>query len=854
MRKSFLFLAVVFFLSIFFSITATAQKFYISPNGKAVICSNDSLKLEAASGYAKYVWSTGNTTRFEVAKKGGWYYCIAADAKGNIYADSIYITSLTPKTLKVSTIPSSASICAGDSMVIEVNMGFKSYAWNNGSKDRRLVIRPTANGYLKLEVVDSNGCQQNYVVTYSVKNCSAGCVGILQGHPDLNLCGTNDSVRFEVKNGYKSYVWSDGSTGRLKTAKTKGWYKVTVTDSAGNTCSDSLEVKQEVLPQTIYSNHGTTICKGDSLELHISTDNDSIWWSSGAKATKVIHVAPSQSTKYVVYTRNDYFCYSSGAIEITVKDTCNGCKGIIQAYPDANICGNKDSVRIEVKSGYHSYVWADGATGRLRTIYHSGWYVVTVTDNSGKTCKDSVQITQGVNVLKVYTYPSSVICLGDTVTAYIAAGYDSVWWDNTHYVNTNVAKYKPTSTAVYHVYAKDSNGCYWRGEFKIEVKDSCNKCSNLIGYQKKVLCGDHDTVILEAKSGFKKYLWSNKSDNRIQKITKTGWYYLIAMTADSSFCYDSIKIESGGKSISISANPSSATVCKGDSLALEATWGFKSYDWNIDGVQHANGIKYLPKESKKVVVYGVLENGCKSVADLNITVKDCNHCPKIIEPWPSTSLCGRDSIILEAKNGYKSYKWKNGKEGRLLTVKETGWYWIDFKDSSGNECRDSVYISNSSPKELKIRVNPDGKICVGDTLKISASEGFKSYAWNTGKKDRTFMMKAERSKELVVEATDSNGCSARTTLKLVVDSCNSSVNELKFIPVKVYPNPASNLITLETSLRFSEIMIVDQTGRTVLKTTDGSGIISINHLAEGTYMMMVKTEVGIYRTPVIISR
>ncbi len=247
----------------------------------------------------------------------------------------------------------------------------------------------------------------------------------------------------------------------------------------------------------------------------------------------------------------------------------------------------------------------------------------------------------------------------------------------------------------------------------------------------------------------------------------------------------------------------------------------------------------------KVCVEAEDEAGCESRACIYVTVVKCDSCPKIIEPWPSTSLCKRDSIALEAKHGYKSYKWSTGTDGRLLWVTKAGWYWLDFKDSSGKVCRDSIYISDKSEKELKVKVYPSRKICKGDTIVLSATEGFKTYGWNTGNKTRIFEMVANQTKDIVVEATDSNGCHARYVFKLVVDTCNhSSVGSLTSKGVTLFPNPTHNTCLIKSNTGILETVSVhDMLGRliTEIKEVNSSETtIDLQNEQPGTYIISIK--------------
>ncbi|MCB9241154.1 MAG: T9SS type A sorting domain-containing protein [Flavobacteriales bacterium] len=672
----------------------------------------------------------------------------------------------------------------------------------------------------------------------------------------ITIC-KGDSVKVEAPSGYVRYAWSTGSTNRFIVVGSAGTYYAGAYDSAGHTHYDSLtvHVQTPIEPKITTNPKNGTICSGDSLIIEVNHGFTDYTWNTGDTGRRVV-LHPSKSGYVILEAKDSNGCGARKVIQYAVTNCGNGqCDSLIEAWPDAHLCGDKDSVILEVRTGFKSYEWSDKKTGRARVVKDDGWYVVTVTDSSGKTCTDSIKITKSSKGITISTNPNpAVICKGDKVVIEISNDYDSIWW-STGAKHVNKITVDPKTTTNYVVEAIDPHGCEHRQEFKVTVKDSCSECDDLIGVEKKVICGDHDTAVLEAKSGYWHYAWSTKSTDRIIRVSEPGWYYVVAIKQDSTVCVDSVLVVQGGKEIAIGANPKNATVCSGDSMELEATYGFKRYTWSVDGKQHVNGIAFLPNESKKVWVEGVDEHGCSSKAYIYVTVVDCDSCPHIIEPWPSSNLCGRDSIILEAKNGYASYTWKGGKTGRVRTVKEAGWYWVEFTDSAGKECKDSVYISDESPKELKIKVYPSGEICVGDTVVISASEGFKSYAWNTGKQVRLYEYVAEKNKELVVEATDSNGCEKRVIYKLEVDSCNHSTSRpLTMEEVRLFPNPTSGMVFIQTTMQLNGITVYDMEGRLVLhqdQLYEHQPGIDATTWRDGVYLIMLTTEKGLVHRLII---
>ena len=80
------------------------------------------------------------------------------------------------------------------------------------------------------------------------------------------------------------------------------------------------------------------------------------------------------------------------------------------------------------------------------------------------------------------------------------------------------------------------------------------------------------------------------------------------------------------------------------------------------------------------------------------------------------------------------------------------------------------------------------------------------------------------------------------------DACDFTPLSLEDIDIdiNIYPNPATDFITIKSSVKVDEIRLFDYTGKLILTKTpsEEKEIINTNNLAEGSYILVIKSEQG----------
>ena len=253
----------------------------------------------------------------------------------------------------------------------------------------------------------------------------------------------------------------------------------------------------------------------------------------------------------------------------------------------------------------------------------------------------------------------------------------------------------------------------------------------------------------------------------------------------------------------------------------------------------------------------------------NIIVRDANGCENSISGFinepdelvitlSSTQVsCYEDcdgTLISSVNGGIAPYTY--ALDGNTFQNSNTfnnlcaGLHNISVKDINNCLSTSSTIITEPAPLIVTISVNG---------VYLEATSGFVSYQWLDG--NGSFILGANSQNYLPsnagdysVEVTDQNGCTGiSNTINYIIESLNSENNILS-----IYPNPASNWITLETQENIkNDINIINVIGEKVYtiskdKFLDNYEMINISNLPKGTYIIQLINSQSIINHKIIL--
>lgn len=198
-------------------------------------CAGDTILLDGGTGYASYLWSTGETTQTITVTTGATYSLTVGNANGCTDIDDI-IVNFQP--LPIMSLGPDQAICSGDDLNLTAQPGFSSYLWSTGETTSGITVDMA--GTYWLQVSDALGCSVSDTLL------------VISDEPipdlgtDQTICeGTTANLN---AGNFPGYLWSTGETSAAIVVADSGVYSVTVVDANGCTGSDSVAIFVDPLP------------------------------------------------------------------------------------------------------------------------------------------------------------------------------------------------------------------------------------------------------------------------------------------------------------------------------------------------------------------------------------------------------------------------------------------------------------------------------------------------------------------------------------------------------------------------------------------------------------------------------
>ena len=687
-----------------------------------------------------------------------------------------------------------------------------TYLWNAGNSLTSVNNCGLPEGFAIVTVTDANGCSDTSLV--NVGNLTGVTCDITSSVDVLCFGGNNGSATVEMTaNGIApyTYTWANGAgtviqintnnlTSNPISSLTAGLYTVTLTDVVNCSASASIVINQptKLIADIIDSAHVS--CYGG---------NDG-YASVSANAT---------GTSPYTYLWNNIDINSlalnlaKGTYTVTITDA-NNCKAITSviinqpnilnafiSYSTNATCNGLSNGTAQVSqtggTSPYTYSWMSGGSSAINTNLSAGKENVVVIDNHGCTDTTSVVIGQPNPIGITFQNTTMPKCFGDnngSVIPIVNGGtpsYSYVYWSNVDSVGISGNN---LSAGTNKLIVTDISGCTGDTTFNLSEP---TKLVPIITDKTPPpcygICDGKARVIFYSGIGTPPYTYSWSSGAVADSATNVCGVFKV-IVSDSNGC-SAIVIDSltYPKALKINANPTNASICKGQNLPINASCILGcsntpiSYYWN--SVLGSNTINVASLKDTAIYLNAKDVNGCSS----NTVVVKIKVFPDIEASIDASdySICPSDSIIINA-----SVKGGNGgpyicrindlnvavppitifPEGVDTTIR----YIFTVSDFCGSPVgKDSVDIAimPAAPNNFTSDTTFGCQPLIVNFLESSPNEG-QTYYWQFGDnqnnnfstlKNPTHTFNSDGIFDVTLSITSSNGCINKVTQEEMIE-------------------------------------------------------------------------------------
>lgn len=284
--------------------------------------------------------------------------------------------------------------------------------------------------------------------------------------------------------------------------------------------------------------------------------------------------------------------------------------------------------------------------------------------------------------------------------------------------------------------------------------------------------------------------------------------------------------------------------CKGKSMILNATGSGTVFNWSNS---LSNGSVFTPDHDSALIVTMTDTNACNKSDTLLVIVHDF----PFVNAGSDTSVCSGSNFVLHATGTANIYLWNtaltNGDSINPITNQILVVMGVD-----SNNCAqfDTLQLSVLDLPYVTY-INSFHQICVNHLPRVLMG-GLPQNGIYSGSGVNAGVFNPQIANlgwnNITYSYADSLGCSNFAIDSVYLDAC-IGLNEVeKDGTLSIFPNPATDFVTLDYSIpetyNVVELEITDITGkviqRKVLKGGINQEIVSVENLASGTYLMILK--------------
>ncbi len=690
------------------------------------ICQGQSLTLDAGGNPgATYLWSTAESSQSIDVNVPGTFSVTVTDGSGCTAMDSIQITV---HPLPIVQIGSDTAFCGSDPITLDAGNPGASYNWSSGQASQSISVSSSDN--YAVTITDANGCTASDDINLTFNTPPSIDLGA-----DQQICQGQSLTLDAGGNPGATYLWSTAESSQSIDVNVPGTFSVTVTDGSGCTAMDSIQVTVHPLP-IVQIGSDTAFCGSDPITLDAGNPGASYNWSSG-QASQSISV--SSSDNYTVTITDANGCTASDDINLTFNTPPS-----IDLGADQQICQGQSLTLDAGGNPGATYLWSTAESSQSIDVNVPGTFSVTVTDGSGCTAMDSIQVT--VHPLPIVQIGSdTAFCQGGILTLDAGnPGADYLWSTNETTQTIDVS-----SSGSFAVTVTDANTCQQSDSIEVTVHPL-----PIVQIGSDTAFCQGGILTLDAENPGADYLWSTNETTQTIDVSSSG-SFAVTVT-DANTCQQSDSIEVTVHPLPIVQIGSDTAFCQGGILTLDAGNPGADYLWSTNETTQTIDVS----SSGSFAVTVTDANTCQQSDSIEVTV----HPLPIVQIGSDTAFCQGGILTLDAGNPGADYLWSTNETTQTIDVSSSGSFAVTVTDA--NTCQQSDSIEVTVHPLPIVQIGSDTAFCQGGILTLDAENPGADYLWSTSETTQTIDVSSSGS--FAVTVTDANTCQQSDSIEVTV--------------------------------------------------------------------------------------